>query len=518
MKISELADKLGRYNPAPSLSSTHATIKTAKLVTRDQTKFEADVLYVGKASDLPKDCSQIQNAHFLCVENARIPAGYSENKTLSIMTLNKKTDLISLFNAIQDIFTVQQELAQSSKKLLDSLINGSNLQQIIETGFEILGNPIIILDNAYELVACTKNIETDDPLWHITLEKGKNPDDFINAIKSERIIERVYNSDFPIIAEAPFMKYRSIMAKVIVDKKVAAHIGVPEYIVPLKETDIELVSLLCNVLSAEIQRNRLFLNARRVMYEYFITDLLDGKMLNRQLIEEKMKQIDLKLNGRLFLLTVSIEEHEIQNTTISYAKDHLEAMIPGSKAVIHHNHIVLVINRPSDKPIPPKNLSELIEHLRRNKMYGGISRCFSDISDMQKYYRQSMRAIELGIRKNSGDVLFHYEDYAVYHFMDMRSNEEDLKDFCHPALFALMEYDRKNGTRFTHSLYVYLENARNNVVSARLLHIHRNSMNYRIEKIQEIMNADFNNKDLLFHLHLSFKILGFSEDYSSTPS
>lgn len=129
----------------------------------------------------------------------------------------------------------------------------------------------------------------------------------------------------------------------------------------------------------------------------------------------------MNLNESLYVLTINIEEYEMQNTTVSYARDQLEGLIPGSKSVIYNDQIVLVISRRREEPLAEANLKELSGYLRKNKMYGGLSRCFHHIADIQKYYRQSFSAIELGIRMNKGKVLFIYEEFALYHLMDIRS-------------------------------------------------------------------------------------------------
>lgn len=75
-----------------------------------------------------------------------------------------------------------------------------------------------------------------------------------------------------------------------------------------------------------------------------------------------------------------------------------------------------------------------------------------------------------------------------------------------------MDYDKKYATCFTESLFAYLENAWNVVESAKALNIHRNSMGYRLEKIQEILKISLKDKNTGFHIHLSLKILEYTGD------
>ena len=108
---------------------------------------------------------------------------------------------------------------------------------------------------------------------------------------------------------------------------------------------------------------------------------------------------------------------------------------------------------------------------------------------------------------NKEDYFYLYEEYAIYHFAESRSPGENLKNDCHPALLKLIDYDRENRTDYAHSLYIYIVHSKNITESAKALSIHRNTMFYRMEKIESLMNININNSNTLLHLHLSFKIL-----------
>ncbi|MCR4434924.1 MAG: hypothetical protein QHH06_05265 [Clostridiales bacterium] len=60
-----------------------------------------------------------------------------------------------------------------------------------------------------------------------------------------------------------------------------------------------------------------------------------------------------------------------------------------------------------------------------------------------KTVEERVKAIELGIRENKEEAFFIYEEYIIYHLLDICSGQIDLKEFCHPLLFDLMEYDKK---------------------------------------------------------------------------
>ena len=76
----------------------------------------------------------------------------------------------------------------------------------------------------------------------------------------------------------------------------------------------------------------------------------------------------------------------------------------------------------------------------------------------------------------------------------------------HPALAALARYDAETNSELAHTLRVYLENERNHVRTAAELGLHRNSLAYRIRRIEELTGIDFNNVDERFFLELSLRL------------
>ncbi|MCR4435772.1 MAG: helix-turn-helix domain-containing protein [Clostridiales bacterium] len=142
-------------------------------------------------------------------------------------------------------------------------------------------------------------------------------------------------------------------------------------------------------------------------------------------------------------------------------------------------------------------------------MKSGVSRCFYSLEDLREHYIQSVYALKLGKLLHDERNVFLYEDYAIFHVVEACSAAGDLKKYCHPSLLKLIEYDKQNNTSFVQTLAKYVYNSKNVAETANDLHIHRNTILYRIEKISEIMNVDLTNSNIILQLHFSFKIIEY---------
>ena len=94
------------------------------------------------------------------------------------------------------------------------------------------------------------------------------------------------------------------------------------------------------------------------------------------------------------------------------------------------------------------------------------------------------------------------KDYAGF------SNEqkESLGAFCNTKLKLLLEHDKMNNTSYADTLYAYLTNERNVAATAKALFMHRNTLVYRLKKINELVDIDYDDFSERQHIILSYEL------------
>ncbi|MCD8217944.1 MAG: helix-turn-helix domain-containing protein [Clostridiales bacterium] len=85
-----------------------------------------------------------------------------------------------------------------------------------------------------------------------------------------------------------------------------------------------------------------------------------------------------------------------------------------------------------------------------------------------------------------------------------------LPDALHPALKILRGYDAVHHTDFYETLHIYLKKERNIAETARQMHLHRNTLLYRLKRLEELVPADLDDDRTRLHLLLSFEIVADS--------
>lgn len=515
IRLSMLAEKLEVFHPDLHISDQDECITRIQYFHPELTDLEPNVLYLGQASALPELTPVNHQINILYFDDGQASLRGWDNPKVNLFILNNDIDMMLVFNELQKYMA---EIQTWVTKLNDCLFHNRGLQSIIDVGYELIGNPIALLDASYKDIGHSQDTNFQDPIFTETNVKGYLPPDYFAKCKAKQYVEKFMKSLVPFIFEDEIQGRVKILANVTAKNKIIANMTVFEYDRPLRNSDLDLVAFLCDIISVSMQQNALNKTSKGMIHENFIVDLLDGKIRNSGVIEERVKFFEWNLKDDLYIVTFKFDLTKNQDTTIFNYRDYLDVMIGGSNLVVYNDDIiVMIINRNENKPMLGEHeLNELNLFVEKNQIYAGVSRSFKHLSDTPKYFKQSLKAIELGLHIDKSYAFYAYEKYAIYDLWT-RFSEDELLDFCHPFLFDLIEFDQQNNTFFASTLYTYISNNNDIIKSAKLLNIHRNTMRYRISRIKEIMDVDFEDGRFLLHLYLSFKILKYLDKLNDFP-
>ena len=507
VNLEKICRSISRYSPKLLLSQEEFSfIHSVTLLDKHQKQYERDILYIGEISDLPPISKLSYPVNILlCMEDDSVPSKYKVLKQVNWLLAKKCPNPSELLCDIKQLLDKQNQVLQDSLLLYNASLSGKGLQYIVDVAGDVFANPIWVADISFKVLAFTKNVSVTEPVWQKEIEKGYLSYHSINNARREGIISRVYQSEGPVILN--FSQHRRLSERIIIDGKNAGFVSILECEKPFHERDVELVPLLCSILSNELKKDSLFKYNRGITYDTLIFDLLNEKAIPEEVLDSRLKYLDFKSGKYLYILNVRFLKYSQANLPLPYMRNALESRISRSTGVIYNDTIILLIIRDTRHPLFDCELDAVNTLLRENNMVAGFSLDFHRISDISKHYLQASVAIELGTRLDDSKSLFFYDDYWFYHLLSIVEDNIDIKIFCSRLLMQLLKYDRQNKTRFTESLYVYLCTGCNAAESARIFNIHRNSMDYRIKRIEELLDIKINDPVVSFSLSLSFKIL-----------
>jgi len=191
---------------------------------------------------------------------------------------------------------------------------------------------------------------------------------------------------------------------------------------------------------------------------------------------------------------------------IDYFRVQIHRLAPQFRS-IYYNDAVSIIIEAGKTDADKNNISSLISFLKDNGLYAGCSNQFSDLLEISRYHKQSRKALFFGRLMEPGKRMAAYQNYILHDFIYDASFHLKLKDICHEGVLKLHEYDQLNGTDYHQTLSVYLKMNKNVIAASEALFIHRNTVNYRLEKVKEIFDINLKESEETMHMFMTFKVM-----------
>lgn len=506
--ISMLLNKLSHYKIYPDkiTSKESASFYGISMINKKISSYDTDILYLVERSFFSSLTGDKIPLNILCIgdfNTKEIITTYNCN----LITLHTEYYILDIFQEISLIFSYYNKW---SDHLTQALIENKGIQSLTDIAYEIFNNPFTIVDSSQKLLAYTKNDQCEDFEWKDTLEKG-----YVSLYGSQvegvsDLVKKAKHANAPVLFVMPNLKQPFLMTDIKIDKKSVGTFNLMAKNRQITQSDRDLSVYFCMILSLEFQKHELITLNKGIVYSNLITELLDDQDLKEEDIAKRMKYLNWTQKKSMNILTITTNKLNVSNKQLSNIREHLRIIIPTSKSVIYNGNIVLILESLETFPFNKSDLQIISNYLKEKCMNGGFSQSFHNIMNISKEYRHSLKAIDLGLNLNNKQTIFFYSNYSFLHLTDILSEQEDIKDFCHPALFKLIEFDKKNSTSFTNTLYIYLKNGKSPTKTAKELNFHRSSLNYRINKIKEILEIDLNDSEKVFDLQLSFKLLNYT--------
>ncbi|MDO5516021.1 MAG: PucR family transcriptional regulator ligand-binding domain-containing protein [Clostridium sp.] len=175
--------------------------------------------------------------------------------------------------------------------------------------------------------------------------------------------------------------------------------------------------------------------------------------------------------------------------------------------IIQKNDIYLITIRCGEMDIVRKciiHISEKLNHMYKLRTSAGMGSCIKGLKSLNSNYKRAKAALFMAESKGSEIEMF--ENMGVYRAIFTAENDDILREIYYEKLGSIIEYDKKHNTSLRETLKMYLSSNRSVQSVSDKSYVHRNTVNYRIKKIKEILNCDLEDYDDIFAYELAFFI------------
>lgn len=415
----------------------------------------------------------------------------------------------------RQISTSIQLLKEQSEQLTDAVYQNTKLKDLLLMICDFLENPGYIVDSSFKVLAIDtrNNMRELTATWRHLEDDGYLPYNLVSALMENQELYHmehfheahlVHSKHFYV----PFINY-NLRKK----RKLTGHLFIAAIYRAITPGDIELLTAYGRLVEIALNSSIPYQQERGYQYEYFISDLLRGHVSDPKYIQTQMHSLKFSEKVPMIIAACSISgQNEL---ALERLRSQLERFRSGRSILLNSHVISLMQLKPEDTEDSLKE--ELNSMAERFDFFAGVSEILSDFLHIHACYQQAERALTMlqsvpvPGRKTSlklpascrGKKVILYRDCALTQLLESFLQQPESDFYFQDCVQTLLKYDAQKGTDFAHTLLVYLEKERNIVQTAAELHMHRNSLRYRIQKIFSLTGADLDNPQTRVRLYLS---------------
>jgi purine catabolism regulator len=113
--------------------------------------------------------------------------------------------------------------------------------------------------------------------------------------------------------------------------------------------------------------------------------------------------------------------------------------------------------------------------------------------------------MQLCQRLNLSQVV-EFGSLGVYRLLSALEDNATVQAFARQIIGPLAEYDRQHRGSLVETVDAFFKHHGNISRTADSLYVHRNTLLYRLERIQELTNHDMDQADMRLAMHLALKL------------
>lgn len=476
------------------------TISYPAMFSPSKTPIHREVLYVCDAIELSDNCV---TGAFVCSGKLNFTESGQGHCIICVHDVAKEV----LFHSLIEIFEKYNDWDEG---LRNSLNEENPLINMVNCSKDIFVNPICVSDPDFRLIVPL--YESTDKYHEAKLyppdQDGFIPPEHMNYLKNDPYYFELHNIIGVFSYKSKLLPYSWLGINFFRknDSYYIARLLVFEAKIKFRPIDSFLLQHLAKYMQPCFSLSASQLVPDNKGFHSYVLSLLEGEKM-KPLTDSSLSPTNWSSNDSFLWLHVLQSEKDITNKTIHYICIKIEKLFSQCYAVKWERGISILANITASKHTYDTFIKKFEDFVSENGYQVGISNCFKSTKNLADLHTQATIAAITGRAIHPEKYLFKFVDYAVTHFLKNGVIANTSMDYCHPVVQRLAEYDANNNTDYIKTIQIYLENQMGILATAQELSIHRSTMIYRLKRINELTEVDWDNRDEIFYIIFSLKLI-----------
>ncbi|MGN1015328.1 MAG: PucR family transcriptional regulator [Butyricicoccus sp.] len=476
----------------------HVTIYNPLIAIKNNTAYillEPDHFPVGRESE---SC--------LMLVMGRLSSRLMEKTQHEVLCLEPSCGLGALYEYLGCIL---ERYNRWEEELTGVLLRGGSLDELCSLSAPWFGNPLTVQNGNFQLLGVGESGNICYPYCFREGDSDYLADSWIKeALKQPDI---VFQDGEPFVFQY-ISAHKSLLLNLFEDGRYQAQICVDACCRPLERGDSVRLGILGRYVSQCLNRktrSEYGLDSRfRTQLKAFVRE----KKNNRRELEQSMVKSGWTPEENYICCIVQGSEDAAGQTGTEYGCRRWEKLIPHSVCFASGGLFYLLIAVGTAETLSRAQSKALLQESRSNGCRIGVSSWFAGAFDCRNYFLQAAAAIKAGRTSKHGGAVYSFCDYALDYAVRYGVGSLPLETMIPRNLQKLIKLDEESGKGYLMTLDAYLRNNMNISETVAELYVHRSTFQYRLKKIEEIMDTDLSDPREQMYLRMLLYLLDTQEE------
>lgn len=481
LSMSMIAWYVKQYQPKSKINQDEMIIEGIRFLSEEPTDMLAQYVFIGEAGHYFSD-NKYQSCYILVQGQNYLLFQNIEYEVL----LNSLLSSFDFFNGWE-------------RHLLEAVSKGCSIRELLALAYPVLENPMLIGDYTFNhFVFYPPSYQGSDQYWSYIYDHGdphpmvfeKNYFDTAGSYVRElsekpQLIKNVYEGGAPVL-----------MLDIRQDNETVSTLAILQENGEQTQLNLQLAPLLSKylLLTEEFVSSHAVIRSGVRTFQAFLDDLLIRDSYGENSVQ-RLK--DCGLQDMFYLLIIqhcTRRDHLFFTSLLKKLQSSPFFITP----VLQNEQLVTLFNASSG----PTQLHQILQDLTASThLQTAVSLVSTDPFSISLCYQQAQ--FTMSKAGNTPGVYF-CQDVAFDYLINECRQLSFTKALLHPALQILLQYDTQSQTELYNSLRMFLEFNLDILKTAQYLHVHRNTLKYRIRRIVELTGLDLTDQQEVDYVRLSF--------------
>jgi sugar diacid utilization regulator len=453
----------------------------------------------------------------ILMESMANQAGLAIETTRRLAESQERADRIAMeAAALRADLESQRQADVDHRELLRVVLRGGGLTAIAESLAVMLRCTVVIDDAAGRLLAsaCSDG-------------RPGSRDRLVAAAYEEARTRVGGDVDLETIAIPPAPgrppDSGGLVVPVVLDEEAAGHLWALRPRAPFDPPHRRALTRGAAVVALALLKERTAQEVEWRLSRDFFDDLFDAEGQSGETLHARARQLGADLSRPHTLLVIrrdpaGEESGSLHEDREAYAQRSLLSLVQRTGAAwkgatltaTRSDHVVVLWHDGENT----RSALDFAEHLRR-EIQAYASGWTATISvgptcrDVQEYgdaYRLTCGVLDLVQQSDRRDRVVSLDTIGAYRLLLQVKRPRELQAFAESMLGVVRTYDRRHHTQLGPTLHSYMAHRCNVSVTAKALHVHANTVAYRLRRVEELLDIDLSDPEAMLHMQLALMI------------